>query len=220
MSKFYSILFIKQTHVWGQINYRFYIWYSFQSLSAPKANIARVCKVIQMVKIQWKICLKICKPYVLTVCGGILLIIQILDIYTVKILYNDFIILQYCFRFLSGIWYYLRFIAIYIGSPCGATLSTRATTKHELWLDQLLVFIAVLDRVVNKTRAYWQLILFSDTVLISVMFASVLQPNTTLYLSKRWGSIRGVLIHRKRRVCNQYTRQDCPMGITEHIAVF
>ena len=51
-----------------------------------------------MVKIQWKISIKICKPYVLTVCGGILLIIQILDIYTVKILYSDFIILQDYFR--------------------------------------------------------------------------------------------------------------------------
>ena len=51
-----------------------------------------------------------------------------------------------CLRVLSGIWYYLRCIAIYISSPSGAPLSTRATTKHEFWLVQLLVFIAVLDR--------------------------------------------------------------------------
>jgi len=46
-------------------------------------------------------------------------------IYTVKNLYNDFIILQefllrenyICLRFLRGIWYYLQFIAFYLSFP-------------------------------------------------------------------------------------------------------
>ena len=49
-------------------------------------------------------------------------------------------------------------------------------------------------------------------------FMSVLQPNTKFYLSKWWGSIRGVLIYRRSRrsrVCNHYTRKDCPIGSTE-----
>ena len=59
---------------------------------------------------------------------------------------------------------------------------------------------------------------FKNTVLITVMFVSVLQPNTTFYLSKWWGSIRGVLVYRRKsRVYKQYARQDCPMKNTEII---
>ena len=53
---------------------------------------------------------------------------------------------------------------------------------------------------------------FNEMVLITVMFVSDLHPNTTFYLSKQWGSMRGVLIcRRKRQVYRYYTRQDCPM---------
>jgi len=62
---------------------------------------------------------------------------------------------------------------------------------------------------------------FNDTLLITVMFVSVLKPNTTFCLSNRRGSIWGVIIYRRKtRVCNQYTRQDCPMGIKEKILQF
>ena len=52
----------------------------------------------------------------------------IMGSYTVKSLYNDFIILQVFFlcdklvflRFSSDIWYYLQFIAIYLSSPYGS----------------------------------------------------------------------------------------------------
>ena len=71
---------------------------------------------------------------------------------------------------------------------------------------------------VNKTRASLPFNRFTDTVLITVMFVSVLQLNTMCYLSKRRDVIQGVLIYSRRsRVCNQYTRQDCPMGIAEKI---
>jgi len=38
------------------------------------------------------------------------------------------------------------------------------------------------------------------------LFVSVLQPNTTFYLWKRWGYLRRALIYRRRRsrVCNQW----------------
>ena len=67
------------------------------------------------------------------------------------------------------------------------------------------------------TRAFWHFKHSYDTVYITVMFVSVLQPNMTLYLSIRRGFIRGVLIYRRSRVYEHYTRQYCPMGITESI---
>ena len=67
----------------------------------------------------------------------------------------------------------------------------------------------------TKSEPVDSLNFFNDTYLIKVILVSVFQPNKTFYLSKRWGSIRGVLIYRRKsRVCNQYTRQDCPMEIT------
>jgi len=47
---------------------------------------------------------------------------------------------------------------------------------------------------------------FTGTLFITDMPVSVLQPNTTFYLLKRWGSILGVLIYRRKsHVCNHYT---------------
>jgi len=41
------------------------------------------------------------------------------------------------------------------------------------------------------------------------------------YLSKRSGSVRGVLLCRgKIQVCNHYTRQDSLMGITEQMLLY
>ena len=97
----------------------------------------------------------------------------------------------------------------------GAPLSIKTHNKHVFWTVQLLVFIADLDHGCNDKNC---LNSFNDALLITIMFVSVLQPNTTFYLSTRWGSIRWVLIYRRRsRVYSQYTRQDCPMGITEKI---
>ena len=42
--------------------------------------------------------------------------------------------------------------------------------------------------------------LFNDTVVIAVTFPSVLQPSTTYYLSKRRGSIREMLIYKRKAV--------------------
>ena len=50
---------------------------------------------------------------------------------------------------------------------------------------------------------------FNDTVLVTVIFVSVLQPNTTFDLL--------LIYRRKSRVCNHYTWQDCPMGIVVKI---
>jgi len=85
----------------------------------------------------------------------------IMGSYTVKSLYNDFIILQVFFlcdklvflRFSSDIWYYLQFIAIYPSSPFGALLSNRRPKKHVLWPVQHLVFIANLDPGWKQTKS-------------------------------------------------------------------
>ena len=112
-----------------------------------------------------------------------------------------------CFvRFLSGIRYYLKVISIYLSYPWEAPLSIG--TQKSTCIDRF------------NQEPVGSLNFFNDTMLITVMSMSVLQPNTTFYLSKRRGSLQKVRIYRRRRrrscVCSQYTRQDCPIGITEN----
>jgi len=95
---------------------------------------------------------------------------------------------------------YLQFIAIYLSPPSGAPLSTLTPQKHVLWPVQPLVSIADFDQGCKQNMSLEKLIFFNGTSLITVMFVSVLQPNTTFYLSKRWGSIRGVLIYIRKAV--------------------
>ena len=136
-----------------------------------------------------------------------------MGINTVKNLYNDFIILQdffpawkscFVYVFWSGIWYYLQYIAIYLRSASGAPLSSRTPKKHVLWpVQHLVLYSWFRSRMKTKQKPVDILNHFNDTVLISVMFVSVLQPNTTFYLLKQWCSIWGVPIYRRKScVCN------------------
>ena len=69
----------------------------------------------------------------------------------------------------------------------------------------------------TKQEPVYVLTLFNGTVLITVKCVSVLQTNTAFYFLEAAMLYTGSAhIEKKRnRVCNQYTRQDCPMGITE-----
>jgi len=55
--------------------------------------------------------------------------------------------------------------------------------------------------------------MINDTVPITVMVVSVLQPNTTFVL------IECSYMKEKACVCNHYSRQDCPTENTETIII-
>ena len=97
--------------------------------------------------------------------------------------------------------YYIRGIIynVYSKFPVGSSAINQNSKKARAWPVQLLVFIADLDEY-KQTRACDSLYnYFNDTVYISVMFVSALQPNTTFNLSKHWASIRGVLIYWRKK---------------------
>jgi len=85
--------------------------------------------------------------------------------------------------FLSGIWYYLQVLAIYLSFLSEAPLSTRTPKKACALTSSTSGFYSRFRLgMQTKQEPVDSLIFFNDKVLITDMFVSVLQPNTKFYL--------------------------------------
>ena len=138
-------------------------------------------------------------------------------------MYNDFIILRAfflrekicCVRIFN--WNLVVFI-IYSNFPVRNT-AINQNAKYTCFDRFKFWYLSPINiRIENKIRASWQIKLMLMTQ-CSLQLCLCLVCNTAFYLSKRWDPIRVVLIYRRRknRLCNHYTRQDCPMDITDTI---
>ena len=119
--------------------------------------------------------------------------------------------LPWNFYFFSGIWYYLQCITIYFRSQFWASLSTRTSKKHILWLVQPLVFIVDLDRGCKQNKSLLR-------VKTLIMTQCSLQLCLCLFYKQSQCWIYGsseALYGECSYIEENHTQLGCPIGITE-----